>query len=75
MARPCYCRFCGHPAEIIAGVFPASCEKCDGSDHWSTQPPAAYLEPPKKYAKRARVKFDLTALDKKLLQRLRIAAN
>lgn len=38
------------------------------------QPPAAYLEPPKKHAKRARVKFDLTALDKKFLKRVRIAS-
>lgn len=75
MGRPCFCRFCGHPAQILAGVFPVSCQKCDGEGHWSTQPPSAYLEPPKKHAKRARVKFDLTHNDYKLfLKRIKIAA-
>ena len=74
MGRPIWCRYCGHSTQIVAGVFPASCAKCDGEGHWSTQPPAAYLEPPKKHAKRPRVPFDLNQQDRRLLQRLRIAA-
>ena len=73
MGRQIFCRFCGFPSQVTAGVFPLSCTECDGEGHWSTQPPAAYLEPPK-HAKRARVPFDLNQQDRRLLQRLRIAA-
>lgn len=71
MGKRVFCRFCEHPAEIIAGVFPAKCEKCDEIGFWSTEPGHAVE---RKHKKRPRVKFAVTQQDYALLlKRLRIA--
>lgn len=71
MSRRIFCRFCAHPAEIIAGVFPAKCEKCDEIGFWSTEPGRGVA---RKHTKRPRVKFAVTQQDYALfLKRVRIA--
>jgi hypothetical protein len=70
MGRRIYCRFCANPEEIIAGVFPAKCSKCDEVGFWATEPGKG-IEP--KHKKAPRVPFNLNLNDKKFLRSLRIA--
>jgi hypothetical protein len=71
--RPIWCRFCGHPAVVIAGVFPAACAKCDGVGFWSTQPVSTLVKE-QRQKKRPRVPYDVTTQDYKLfLRRIRIS--
>jgi hypothetical protein len=74
MGRPCFCRFCGHPAVVIAGVFPPKCEKCDGEGFWSTEPVETLIKDRRK-TKRPRVPYDLTFMDRRMLKQLRIGTD
>lgn len=71
MSRPCFCRFCGHPDVVIAGIFPHKCVKCDGEGFWSTEPVETLIKE-RRRTKRPRVAFDLTFNDRRMLKQLRI---
>lgn len=73
MSRLVWCRYCAHPATVIAGVFPAKCGKCDGVGFWATDPDSPLIER-RKHKKRPRLPFALTQQDYQLLlKRLKIA--
>jgi hypothetical protein len=74
MVRRCFCRFCGHPAELTAGVLPASCAKCDEAGFWTTEPHAQLIERRKRGPRRPRMKFATTVQDYRLfLRRIRVS--
>lgn len=59
---------------VVAGVFPAKCEKCEGVGFWSTQPVEEPIEE-RRARKRPRVPYDLNLNDRRLLKQLRIAGD
>lgn len=73
MGRPIFCRWCDFQDVEVAGVFPKTCADCEKVGRWSRHPGGRLAER-RKYKKEARPKFDLTALDRRMLRRLRIAA-
>jgi len=71
MARPIWCRFCAAQSDIVAGVFPEKCPKCEGVGFWSTQPVSTLVKE-RRNSKRPRVPYDLTHNDMRMLRAARI---
>ena len=69
MGRRIWCRFCQQAEEIVAGVFPAKCPKCDEVGFWATQPGQG-IQP--KHKKLPRVPYALNTNDRRFLRSLRI---
>jgi len=75
MARRIWCRYCGHPALAIAGVFPAKCENilCERSGFWATDPDCPLIERNPE-VKPPTVGYALTYNDRRFLQSIKVSS-